>query len=125
MTLALAESFLLLLRFEIVMAFRTLGSLHRQVHAAKVARPKPGALAGVQELCHEIDLACVFYPKRVFCLQRSAATVLLLRRHGVMAHMMIGAQMQPFRSHAWVEVDGIVVNDKPYMREIYQILENC
>jgi hypothetical protein len=125
MMLAFAESFLYLLRFEIVMAFRTLSSLHRQVQAAKVATPRPGALGSVQELCHAMDLACVFCPKRVLCLQRSAATVLLLRRHGVMAQLMIGAQMQPFRSHAWVEVDGVVVNDKPYMREIYQILDNC
>jgi hypothetical protein len=48
-----------------------------------------------------------------------------LRKHGVRAEMVIGAQMRPFRSHAWVEVNGAVVNDKPYMREIYQILENC
>ena len=125
MTLALAESFLLLLRFEVVMAFRKFSSLHRQVQEAKVVSRKPGYLANVHELCHAIDLACVFYPKRILCLQRSAATVLLLRRHGVMAQMMIGAQMQPVRSHAWVEVDSIVVNDKPYMREIYQVLDNC
>jgi hypothetical protein len=39
--------------------------------------------------------------------------------------MVLGAQMLPFKSHAWVEVDGIVVNDKPYMLEIYQVLERC
>jgi hypothetical protein len=32
--------------------------------------------------------------------------------------MVIGAQTIPFTSHAWVEVD-----DKPYMPEIYQVLE--
>jgi hypothetical protein len=31
--------------------------------------------------------------------------------------------MFPFRSHAWVEIDGVVVNDKPYMLDIYQILD--
>jgi hypothetical protein len=72
-----------------------------------------------------MDLACVFYPKSVLCLQRSAATTLLLRRHGIRAELVIGAQMLPFKSHAWVEVEGTVVNDKPYMREIYQVLERC
>jgi len=48
-----------------------------------------------------------------------------LRRHGLRAEMVIGAQMLPFKSHAWVEVGGIVVNDKPYIREIYQVLERC
>jgi hypothetical protein len=39
--------------------------------------------------------------------------------------MVIGAQLLPFKSHAWVEVDGGVVGDKAYMREIYQPLERC
>ena len=50
---------------------------------------------------------------------------MLLRRHGYEAAMLIGAQMLPFKSHAWVEVNGNVVNDKPYMHEIYQVLERC
>lgn len=79
----------------------------------------------MEGLCHAIDLACVFYFKPVFCLQRSAATALLLRHFGYQAEMVIGAQMVPFRSHAWVEIDGVVVNDKPYMLEIYQVLERC
>jgi transglutaminase superfamily protein len=42
----------------------------------------------------------------VLCLQRSAATTLLLRRHGWDAEMVIGAKLLPFQSHAWVEVNG-------------------
>ncbi len=70
-----------------------------------------------------MDLACVFYFKRVLCLQRSAATTLLMRRHGIGVQMFTGAQIIPPEFHAWVEVNGIVVNDKPYMRDIYQIFE--
>jgi len=61
----------------------------------------------------------------VLCLQRSAATTMLLRRHGAAAEMVIGAQVLPFKSHAWVEVDRVIVNDKPYIKEIYQELERC
>src|SRR6267142_2468310 len=32
--------------------------------------------------------------------------------------MVIGAQQMPFKAHAWVEVDGRVVNDKPYTEGI-------
>jgi hypothetical protein len=39
--------------------------------------------------------------------------------------MMIGVQQMPFRAHAWVEVDGLVVGDKPYMREMYLVLDQC
>jgi transglutaminase superfamily protein len=72
-----------------------------------------------------MDLACVLYFKRVLCLQRSAATTLLLRRYGWRAEMVTGVQILPFASHAWVEIEGTVVNDKPYMLDIYQVLERC
>jgi len=59
------------------------------------------------------------------CLQRSAATACLLKRFGVSAQLVIGAQQMPFKAHAWVEVDGVVVNDKPYTSEIYTVLDRC
>ena len=59
------------------------------------------------------------------CLQRSATTVLLLRRYGWNAEMVIGAQGVSLKSHAWVEIAGTIVNDKPYMLDIYQVLERC
>jgi hypothetical protein len=61
----------------------------------------------------------------VLCLQRSAATACLLRRYCVEAHMVIGAQQMPFKAHAWVEVGGRVVNDKPYVAEMYSVLDRC
>jgi hypothetical protein len=70
-------------------------------------------------------MACIWYWKEVRCLQRSAATACLLKQFGVTAEMVIGVQQLPFRSHAWVEVDGKVVSDKPYMREMYAIAERC
>ncbi len=72
-----------------------------------------------------VDMACIWYWKEALCLQRSAATACLLKQFGVPARMMIGAQQMPFKAHAWVEVDGRVVNDKPYIREMYAILERC
>jgi hypothetical protein len=72
-----------------------------------------------------MDLACVFYFKRVRCLQRSAAVTILLRRYGWRAEMVTGAQILPYEFHAWVEIDVVVANDKPYMHEIYQVLERC
>jgi hypothetical protein len=78
-----------------------------------------------QQICAEMDLACIWYPKQVLCLQRSAATTCLLKQYGIRAQMVIGTQQTPFKSHAWVELDGQVVNDKPYTSEMYSILERC
>jgi hypothetical protein len=77
----------------------------------------------VAELSHALDMACIWYWKRVLCLQRSAAATCLLRRHGIAAQLVIGTQQVPFNAHAWVEVDGQVVTDRPYMREMYVVLE--
>ena len=119
------ESWLLLLRFERIMRSHEFRELHRTVLEAP-ARPTTEAEPVPSEhLSNAMDYACVFYFKRVLCLQRSAATTLLLRRHGWNAEMVIGTQMLPFNSHAWVELDGKIVNDKPYMLEIYQELERC
>jgi hypothetical protein len=121
----IGESYLQLLWVEFVLAFRDLHALHSQVRNRKVARPRQGLHPTIDVLCKAMEMSCVFYPKRVLCLQRSAATVLLLRRYGVNAQMVIGVQVLPFKSHAWVEVEGTVVNDKPYMQEIYSVLERC
>ncbi|WP_263354116.1 lasso peptide biosynthesis B2 protein [Acidicapsa acidisoli] len=118
------ESWLMLFYFDCVMRFRDFKRLHtvvreQTVHA--VARTEVTS----EQLCHAVDLACVFYFKRVQCLQRSAAAAVVLRRRGWEAEMVIGAQLLPFLSHAWVEIDGRVVNDKPYVTEIFHVLERC
>jgi len=78
-----------------------------------------------EKVCAAVDMACIWYWKEVLCLQRSAATACLLKQCGVAAQMVIGAQQMPFKAHAWVEVEGRVVNDKPYVRDMYAVLERC
>ena len=119
------ESWLMLLYFEWIMRFREFKELHRVVGGEVVRRVISTRSVPKERLCKAMDLACVFYPKPVLCLQRSAATAMILRRNGWSAEMVIGAQVLPFQAHAWVEVDGIVVNDKPYVGEIFQPLERC
>lgn len=118
------KSWWLLLYFEAMMRVSDFKGLHLCVSKEPVRRCKETAITP-EALNHAMDLACVFYFKQVLCLQRSAATTLLFRRYGFPADMLIGAQMLPFKSHAWVEVGEAVVNDKPYMREIYQVLDRC
>lgn len=85
----------------------------------------PAATGSVKRVCAGVDLACVWYWKQVLCLQRSAATVFLLRRESIPAELVIGAQHMPFKAHAWVEVDGQVVNDRSYTKEMYSVLDRC
>jgi hypothetical protein len=117
------ESWLWLLYIEYIMKFRDSKALRRIVGNQRVRPTRPYDLGSREALCHAMDVACVFYLKRVLCLQRAAATTALLRRYGWEAEMVIGAQIVPYEFHAWVEIAGKVVNDMPYMHEIYQVLE--
>jgi hypothetical protein len=119
------ESWLLLFYFEWIMRFRDFKELYKSVRECAVRPTAESRMVPQEDLCRAMDYACVVYLKRVFCLQRSAATTLLLRRHGVAAELVIGAKLLPFRSHAWVELNGQVINDRHYMRTIYQVLERC
>jgi transglutaminase superfamily protein len=113
-----------LMRCDFYLSRDSFSGLLQSVHN-ETARSRAKTFDEVDRVCHAIDLACIWYWKQVLCLQRSAATVLLLAERGLRAELVIGAQHIPFKAHAWVEVDGQVVNDKPYMREIYAVLDRC
>ncbi len=56
------------------------------------------------------------------CLSRSLVVWFLLRRHGIDAEVVIGAEPPAggvLPAHAWVEVDGVPVNDVPTVRDRY------
>lgn len=72
-----------------------------------------------------LNHACVWYPKRVLCLQRSAVFTCLLRDCGVSAQMVMGAQKFPFKAHAWTEVNGHAINERRDVASIYQVWERC
>jgi hypothetical protein len=79
----------------------------------------------VDAVCRAVNYACVWYPKRVLCLQRSVVTACLLRHYGIAAQMVLGAQKFPFKAHAWTEVDGHAVNERRDVQSIYLVWERC
>jgi len=87
-------------------------------------RPSPRpSRATAEDIVWSVDEACVWYVKGAACLQRSAVATWLLRRHGIAAQMVIGCRPLPFESHAWVEVDGRVVNDLPQYQRAFVVLD--
>lgn len=124
MSFLVLQAYLKLIQFDLYLARGNFAALYDKVrnYPSGNGTAPPAA---IERICSAIDLACILYWKEALCLQRSAATACLLKAYGVEAKMMIGAQQMPFRAHAWVEVDGRVVNDKPYMREIYAVLDQC
>lgn len=98
--------------------------MHRLVSSWGVSH-KANSEDAVQRVCQAVNYSCVLYPKRVLCLQRSAVTTCLLRACGVPAQMVMGAQILPFKAHAWTEVNGVPVNERRDVRKIYEVLDRC
>ncbi|MCU1384449.1 MAG: hypothetical protein JWL71_3146 [Acidobacteria bacterium] len=97
------------------------GRAHERVRSCRVEAP--GRETDPEQIVWAVDEACVWYVKRAPCLQRSAVTTCLLRRYGVRAELVIGYRGIPFESHAWVEVDGRIVNDRPQYQTCFTVLD--
>lgn len=97
-----------------------------RVHAFTRGRPlvnRPATTATTVRVCQAVEEACIWYVKRAYCLQRSSVTTWMLRRRGVPAQLVIGYRPVPVDSHAWVEVDGQVVNDRPQYQKFFRVLD--
>jgi hypothetical protein len=122
--LLVLRAYLTLILFDLYLAQGNFAALYDRVRRYPVNEKAPPS-GTAERVCMAVDMASIWYWKEVLCLQRSAATACLLKRYGVPAQMVIGAQQMPFKAHAWVEVGGRVVNDKPYMPEMYAVLDRC
>jgi hypothetical protein len=76
----------------------------------------------VARVVRAVATAATLYWSHAQCLQRSIAVTRLLRRYGLSAKLAIGYRMDPFISHAWVEVDGRVVNDASGLQRQLNVL---
>ena len=124
MSFLILKAYLQLIHFDLYLARGNFAALYDKVRKYPVGQQTPTPVT-VECICSAVDMACIWYWKEALCLQRSAATACLLKKHGVPAQMVIGAQHMPFKAHAWVEVDNRVVNDKPYTPEMYAVLDRC
>jgi hypothetical protein len=124
MSFLVLKAYLKLVHFDFYLGRSDFRDLYDKVRSCPVASESPAADA-IERICKAMDMACIWYWKEALCLQRSAATACLLKSCGVPAQMVIGIQQIPFKAHAWVEVDGRVVNDKPYTPEMYVVLDRC
>jgi hypothetical protein len=113
-----------LLAFDLARMSHDFSRLHRFTRNWRIAG-RPASRDAVDQVCKAVNYACVVYPKRVRCLQRSVVTTCLLRSLGVPACMVMGAQKLPFKAHAWTEVDGRAINERRDVQSIYGMWERC
>ena len=81
----------------------------------KAQKCKPGFSGPCDFECLMAALhrAYFFFPKKIKCLEWSAALILMGLRRNRRCNLIIGVQKYPFLAHAWVEEEGTVIGDRP------------
>jgi Transglutaminase-like superfamily len=118
------RAILALLAYDVLSTFCRFETLYSIVKRWKVAR-RLGDRDPIARVCTAVNYACIWYPKQALCLQRSFVTTYLLRKHGVPAHIVLGAQKLPFKAHAWVEVEGQATNERSNVQATYTVWDRC
>ena len=118
------RALLMLFAYDLLLTFSTFARIHKMVKRWEVAHRTP-ADDVVDRVSTAINYACIWYPKQVLCLQCAFVTTYLLRKKGVSANMVLGAQKLPFKAHAWVEVNGYAVNERSNVQAIYAVWDRC
>lgn len=68
-------------------------------------------------LASSLEKACLLYPKKTKCLIFAATLFSLHCEQKLNCDFAIGVQNLPFYAHAWIEVDGAVINDNPELQK--------
>jgi hypothetical protein len=118
------RALLTLFAYDFLSTFCRFETIYLMVKSWNVASA-PSGQDTINRVCMAVNYACVWYPKQALCLQRSFVTTYLLRKHGVPAHMVLGAQKLPFKAHAWVEVDGHAINERSNVQATYAVWDRC
>lgn len=99
--------------------------LHQIVSRWPVSKRTNNEHEAIATVCAAVERATNYYVKHTWCLERSAVLTCYLRVKGVPAQMVIGCRKMPFHGHAWVEVNGQVVNDNQKVLTFYEPLYRC
>ena len=91
--------------------------------AARAQRTATAPRADMVLSVRAVDRACGYGPKGA-CLTRSVALMYLLARRGRLTELKIGAHRTTagLAAHAWIEADGLALNDPANLRAAYTLL---
>lgn len=114
------QALLMLIAYDVLSAICRFSTLFLMVKRWNVA-PRDVDSDTIDRVCTAVNYACVWYPKQVLCLQCAFVTTYLLRKEGILAQMVLGAQKLPFKAHAWVEVGGRPINERSNVQATYAV----
>lgn len=123
--LCLVAAWLGLVLADLVLGLSGFHRFHALLSRIPVRNPERDSAALANALARVVDRAAAFYFKRAWCLQRSAVAMAVMRFYGVPAKLAIGVHRVPFQAHAWVELRGRVINDRPWLPQSFTVIESC
>jgi hypothetical protein len=123
--LCLVAAWLGLVLADLVLGLSGFHRFHALLSRIPVRSPERDSAALANALARVVDRAAAFYFKRAWCLQRSAVAMAVMRFYGVPAKLAIGVHRVPFQAHAWVELHGRVINDRPWLPQSFTVIESC
>ncbi len=111
---ALAEALVLLPAAHLALRLTRLEMLLARLARRSPTLRIPPDAALARSLARMVNAAARYGPYRAPCLERSLALWWLLRRRGIAADLRIGVRKAAgeFEAHAWVELEGAVINDR-------------
>jgi hypothetical protein len=91
-------------------------------------QPEPGKtveLSEIRRVVQMVKLAVKYSPPWASCLRKSLVLWYLLRRKGIESELRIGSRRNEgkFEGHAWIEYQGMVLNDTPDVRERFVVFK--
>jgi Transglutaminase-like superfamily len=97
--------------------------LRKKLSAQAVERR--GTAEALQKTCRMVKAAARYGPGHPTCLEQSLALWFLLQRQGMPAQLRIGVRKLPekFEAHAWVECDGVALNQGEEVHQHYAAFE--
>lgn len=96
-----------------------------RARVGRLAKTPADSRLTCRQVVHAVDRAARALPGNPNCLVRSLTVWTMLTARGVASELRFGARREGGRTeaHAWVEVDGQVINDSPDVSERFPVLE--
>jgi hypothetical protein len=102
--------------------------LRKRGLGAAIAWATPRVIAGARSprspspetITRSVAIAAAFVPGYFRCLEQSLVLCHALRMCGYAAELKIGATAYAFRAHAWIELNGVPLNELPERVRLYK-----
>ena len=96
-----------------------------RARAGRLAKTPADSRLACRQVVHAVDRAARALPGNPNCLVRSLTVWTMLAARGIESQLQFGVRRAggQTEAHAWVEVDGRVINDSPDIGERFPVLE--